>query len=149
VLLHPCAVQHAAMAASIPVTELQPRPTVFHQRSPDAESVKHRCYILHCAGYRRLWCRVAAKPSLSSLSPHCRSPPLLQHRARASPSSIAGAALSCHFSPVMTPSFSCSFADPASTQRHAISCQVPVKKMNGYFHGNVFVHSPILKIHSQ
>jgi hypothetical protein len=149
VLLHPCTVLRAAMAASVPVSELQPRPTAVHQRSPDAESVEHRYYILHCARHQRPRCRVATKPSLPSSSPHRRSLPLLQHRARAPPSSIARAALRCRFSPVITPSFSCSFADPASAQRHVISCEVPAKKMNGYFHGNVLVHSSNLKIHNQ
>jgi hypothetical protein len=137
VLLYPCVMHHTTMPASVPVSELQPRLTVVHQRRPDTESIEHRYYILHCTGRRRPQSGVAAKPSLQSSSPHRRSLPLLQHRARAPPSSIVGAALSCHFSPVMTPSFSCSFTDPASAQRHVISCEVPAKKMNCYFHGNV------------
>jgi hypothetical protein len=140
VLLCPCVVHRTTMAASVLVSELQPRPTVVHQRSPDAKSIEHRYYILHCTGCRRPRSGVAAKLSLPRSSPHCRSLPLLQHRAWAPPSSIAGAVLSCRFSPVMTPSFSCSLTDPASAQRHVISCEVPAKKMNCYFHGSIPSH---------
>jgi hypothetical protein len=54
--------------------------------------------------------------TLLSPSHHRRSPPLLQHHARAPPSLITGAALICRFSPVMTPSFSCSFAVSTRSQ---------------------------------
>jgi hypothetical protein len=147
VLLCLCVVHRATMGASVSVSELQPHPTTVHQRSPDAESVQHHCYIHHRARHQRPRCRVAAKTSLPSSGPHRRSLPLLVHHAWAPPSSIARAALSYRFSPVMTPSFSCSFADLASAQRHVISCQVPAKKMNCYIHGNILVHSPTLKIH--
>jgi hypothetical protein len=135
VLLYPCVVHHAAMAASVPVFELQPHPTAIHQHSPDAESVEHRCYILYCAGRQEAAVQSCSQAITTELESSPQKPAIAA-APWAPSSSIAGAALSCRFSPV----------DPFIL---LFLCRPGISTAPCHFHSNVLVHSSILKIHNQ